>query len=81
MTTAFHAWLCHRFMEIQSKVRGKKLLTTDQGSNFLGGTFSNKDKESATIQLRRQSQSQHLKRLFFFKNRPINFHINSTSVN
>ena len=32
------------------------------------------------IQFRRESQSQHLKRSFFLKKRPIYFHINSTSV-
>ena len=32
------------------------------------------------VQFRREGQSQHLKRLFFLKNRPIHFHINRTSV-
>ena len=32
------------------------------------------------IQFRRERQLQHLKRWFFLKNRPIHFHINSTSV-
>ena len=34
----------------------------------------------ASIQFRRESQHQHLKRRFFLKNRPIHFYINSTSV-
>ena len=46
---------------------------TSQGSNFLGGSFSNKDNVRALIQFRGESQ-------FFFKNRPIHFHINRTSV-
>ena len=35
---------------------------TNQGSNFLGGIFSNRGKVGAPIQLRRESQAQHLKR-------------------
>ena len=58
MTTVFHAWAYGRFIEIP-----------DQGSNFLGESFSNRD-----------NQTQHLRRLFFHRNRPIHFHINSKSV-
>ena len=58
MTTVFHAWAYGRFIEIP-----------DQGSNFLGGNFSNRD-----------NQPQHLRRWFFRRNRPIHFHINSKSV-
>ena len=47
-------------------------------SNFLGGTFSNRDNLRTPIQFRREGQPQHLKRLFFLKNRPIHFHINRT---
>ena len=32
-----------RFIEIQSNLRTKKLHTTNQGSNFLGGSVSDKD--------------------------------------
>ena len=80
MTTVFHAWLYGRFIEIQSNLRKKKLHRTNQGSNFLGGSLSNRMNVRAPIQFRRESQHQHLKRQFFLKNRPIPFHINSTSV-
>ena len=42
MTTVFHAWLYGRFIEIQSNLRKKKLHRTNQGSNFLGGSLSNR---------------------------------------
>ena len=80
MTTVFHAWLYGGFIEIQSNPRRKKLHSTNQGFNFLGGTCSNRDDVTAPIQFRRENQPQHLKRLFFLKNRNINFHINSTSI-
>ena len=80
MTTVFHAWPYRRFIEKQSKFRKKKLHRTNQGSNFLGGSFSNRHNLRAPIQFRRESQLQHLKESFFFKNRPIHFHINSTSI-
>ena len=80
MTTVFHAWPCGRFVEIQSNLRRNKLHRTNQGSNFVGGSFSNKDNVRTPIQFRRESQPQHLKRLFFLKNRVIYFHISSTSV-
>ena len=62
MTTVLHALSYGRFMKIQSYLRRKKLHRTNQGSNFLGGTFSNRDNVTAQIQLRRESQPQHLKR-------------------
>ena len=80
MTTVFHAWLYGRFLEMQRNLRKKKLHRTNQGSNFLGGSLSNRMNVRAPIQFRRESQPKHLKRLFFLKNRPISFHINSTSV-
>ena len=80
MTTVFYAWLYGRFIEIQSNFRRKKLHRTNQGSNFLGGSFSNRDNVRAPIRFKRKSQPHHLKRLFFLKNRPVHFHINSTSV-
>ena len=51
----------------------------NEGSNFLGGSFGNRDNARAPIQFRRERQPQHLKRLFFLKNRSICFHVNSTS--
>ena len=53
---------------------------TNLGSNFLGGSFSNKHNIRAPVHFRRESQPQLLKRWVFLKNRPIHFHINSTSV-
>ena len=55
----------------------KKLLRTNQGSYILGGSFSNRDNVRAPIQFRRESQPPSQ---FSFKNRPIHFHINRTSV-
>ena len=43
MTTVFHKRLYGRFIEIQSNLRREKLQRTDQGSNFLEGSFSNRD--------------------------------------
>ena len=45
-----------RFLEIHSNLRRKKLHRTNQGSNFLGGSFSNRDNVRAPIQFRRESQ-------------------------
>ena len=80
MTTVFHAWLYGRFTEIQGNLGRMKPHRTNGGSNFFGGSFSNRDTVRAPIQFRRESQPQHLKILFFLKNRPIHFQINSTSV-
>ena len=41
MTTVFNTWPDGRFIEIKSNLRRKKLRRTNQGSNFLGGSFSN----------------------------------------
>ena len=57
-----------------------KLHRTNQGSNFLGNSFSKTDNVGALIQIRRKSQPQHLKRWFFLKNWSSHYHINSTSV-
>ena len=42
--------------------------------------LSNRDNVRAPIQFKRESQSQLLKRCFFFKNSPNDYHINSTRV-
>ena len=52
MTTVFHTWPYGRFIEIQSNLRRKKLHRPNQGSNFLGGSFSNRDNARAPIQFR-----------------------------
>ena len=40
----------------------RNLYRTNQGSNFLEGSFSNKDNVRAPVKFGRESQSQHLKR-------------------
>ena len=75
MTALFHIWAYGRFIEIQRK----KYHRTNWSFNFLGGSFSNRDNVTAPIQFRR-GQSQHLKRWFFLKDKPIHFHINRTIV-
>ena len=79
-TSVFHTWLYGQLVEIQSNLRRKKLHRMNQGSNFLGGSFSNRVNVRSLIQFRRESQPQHLKKRFFLKNTPIHFHMNSTSV-
>ena len=55
--------------------QGKKLHRTIKSSNILRGSFSNRGNVPAPIQIRREIQPQHLKRNFYLKNRPIQFHI------
>ena len=40
----------------------RKKLRTNQGFNFLGSSFSNRDNVRAPIQFRRENQAQNLKR-------------------
>ena len=56
----------------------KTLRKTNQRLNFLGGSFSYRDDLRASIQFKRERQTQHLK--YFVKSRPIHFHINSNSI-
>ena len=60
-TALFHAWLYGSFIKIQSNLRRKKLHRMNQGSNFLGGSFSNRDNVRTPIQFRREGQPQLLK--------------------
>ena len=62
MTVVFHEWAYGRFIEIQSNLRRKKLHRMNQGYNFLGDSFSNRDNVQALIQFRKEIQPQHLKR-------------------
>ena len=78
--TVFHAWSHGRLVEMQINHRRKKIHRMNQGSNFLKGSFSNRDNVRASIQFRRESQPQHLKRSVFLKSRSIIFHVNRTSV-
>ena len=73
MTTVFHAWPYGRFIEIRTSLRRKTLYRTNQGSNFLGGSFNNRDNVRAPIKFRKESQSQNLTRWFFLKNSPTIF--------
>ena len=65
MTTVLHAWPYGKFVQIQTNLRRKKFHRTNQGSNFLRGTFSKRDNVRASIQFRTESQPQYLKRWFF----------------
>ena len=60
MTTVFHAWSYDRSTETPSNLRKKKFHQTNQGSNFLGGGFSNRASLSAWIHFGRENQAQHL---------------------
>ena len=59
LTTVFQVWSYGRFIqrerEIQSNLRRKKRHRMNQGSNFLGGTFSSRNYVRAPIQFRRES--------------------------
>ena len=65
-------WQIHRDTE---RPQEKKLRRTIKSSNILRDSSSNRDNVPAPIQIRREIQPQHLKRIFFLKNRPIQFHI------
>ena len=55
MTAVFDAWPNGRFIEIQSNLMGKKLHRMNQSSNFVEGTFSNRDNVRAPIQFRKEN--------------------------
>ena len=54
MATVFHARSYGSFIEIKCNLRRKKLHRTNQGSNFLGGTSSNRDNVGAPVQCKRK---------------------------
>ena len=56
MTTVFNTWVYGKFIEIQSNLRRMKLHRTNSSSNFLGGSFSNRDNVRTPIQFRREGQ-------------------------
>ena len=60
MTTVFHVRPYGRFIVIYRATSGKKLDRTNQGSNFLAGSFSNRDVR-ALIQFRRKVKPSILK--------------------
>ena len=61
ITTVFHTWPCGRFIEMQSNLRRKKLHRTNQGYNFLGGSFSNRDNVRAQSNLEVKVNASTLK--------------------
>ena len=80
MATRLYTCAYGSFKKIQSNLRRKKLHRTNQGSNLLGSSSSNRDDVRSPIQFRKKIQPKHLKKLIFLKNRPIHFHINITDV-
>ena len=78
MKTVFHAWPYGRFIVIQNNLSRKK--RTNQGSNLLGSSFTNRGNIRAPIQFWRERQPQYLKKWFFLKNRPVHFYTNNISV-
>ena len=61
MTIIFHAWSDGRLVEVQSNHKRKKLHRTNEGSNFLKGSFSNRDNVRAPIQFKREVNPSILK--------------------
>ena len=49
MTTVLYAWLYGRFIETLSNLRRKNCHRTNQGANFPGGSFYNRDNVRALI--------------------------------
>ena len=64
MSTVFHAWSYGRFAEIQGSLWRKKLHRTNQGFNFLGSSFTNRDNVRAPIQFRREIRLHFSSRWF-----------------
>ena len=54
MTTIFHARSYGSLIQIRSNFRRKKLHRTNQGSDFLEGSFSNRDNVGAPDQFKRK---------------------------
>ena len=80
MTSVFHARPHGRFIKIKSNLRLKKLHRTNQGFNFIGDSFSNRDNVRAPIQFLRGRQPQHLKYDFSSKQTYQLFWSNETSL-
>ena len=58
MAIVFHARLYGKFIEIKSNHRRKKRQRKNQGSNFIGGCFSNREIIRPPLKFRRKIQSQ-----------------------
>ena len=80
MTTVFHARTYSRFIEIKGTLRRKKLHRTNQGSNVVGGTFSNRVNLRASIQVITERGSQKLKKMIFLHEQTHPFPHNNTGV-
>ena len=61
MTTIFHARTYSRFMEVQSKLRRRKLHRTNQDSDFLGDSFSKGDNVTGPSNLEEKDNLSILK--------------------
>ena len=61
MTTVFHAGAQSWFIEIESNLRRKKLHGMNQGFNFHGGNFSNRDNVRAQSNLEEKVSPRILK--------------------
>ena len=59
--TLLHARPYGKFIDTQQP-QERETSETNQGYNFLGGSFSNRDNITTPIQFRREKQSQYLKR-------------------
>ena len=70
MTTVFHVWLNGRFIEIESNLRRKKLYRINQGYNFLGGNFNNRDNVRAQPNLEKKVNPSILKGNFSSRTKP-----------
>ena len=79
MATVFDPKLYGRFTELQNYLRRKNLLA-QQGSNFVGGSFSNRGNVRALFQFRKEKDYHSILKFFFLENRPIHFQINSASL-
>ena len=70
MTTVFHASPYGRFIEVQSNPWRKKRHRINQGSNFLGSSFSNTDNVRAATQFRRERKPSILNNDFSSRTDP-----------
>ena len=73
MATVFHTKLDGTFIQLQSNLGKKKLHRTNQVSNVLGGSFSNRDNVRAPFQFRREKHPGTLKNHFSARTDPLIF--------
>ena len=70
MATVFHTRPYGRFIDIQNSLSREKLHRANQGSNFLGSSFSNRDNVRAPIQFRKEDNPSNLKDYFCLRTDP-----------